>query len=74
MLYWKANFQIPNAGVQSAEVFVITEVSEDGILTAKSYADRELKFHLFDKEYNYSGDDPYGYLLSQPEFLTYEII
>lgn len=71
MLYWRANFQIPNSGAQAAEVFVKAE-SADTVLSAKFYADRELKLHLFDKEYTYEGNDPYTYLLSLPEYSNYE--
>lgn len=70
MLYWKANFQIPNSGTQAAEVFVEAETT-DGVITAKYYAEKEKINFLFEKTYEDASDDPYQYLLSLPEYEEY---
>lgn len=68
MLYWNANFQIPNSGIQAAEVYAI--LGEDNYVNF--YADKELMRFLFDKKYNFPTNiDPYDYLLSLEEFSNY---
>lgn len=67
MIYWKANFQIPESGVQAAEVFVIVEDNE-----AVFYGDRALTNLLFKKQYSAPKNvDPYEYLLTLEEFANY---
>lgn len=73
MLYWNANFQIPNSGNQAAEVFVQITTSTEGI-TANFFADKVLSHLLFDKTYSYNGANPEEYLLSLPEFQNYSKI
>lgn len=72
MLYWNANFQIPNSGVQAAEVYVIAS-EEDGKVKAVHYSDNLLSNILFINEYNSTGDeqDLYSYLLTLDEFANY---
>lgn len=68
MLYWYANFQIPNSGSQSAEVFVIVDDEK----SVNYYADNELTTHLFSKEYTFPEHiDEYDFLLSLDEFSQY---
>lgn len=70
MIRWEANFQIPNSGTQTKEVFVI--VDEDN-RTVKFYGDREQRIHIMDKQYMIPfGMNPYQYLLSLDEFKEYE--
>lgn len=69
MLYWKANFQIPNSGIQAADVYVV--VTNDDKLVAKFYGDETLQVFLFEKRYSVSVNDPYDYLLSLDEFSNY---
>lgn len=72
MLYWHANFQIPMSGVQAAEVFLIAELN-DNTIQVNTYADSELKHHLFNKEYiAINVTDPYDYLLSLDEYKEYK--
>lgn len=67
MITWNANFQIPNSGVQAAWVYAIVDDN-----TVKFYSDSELKWLMFEREYDISGvDDPYEYLLSLEEFAQY---
>jgi hypothetical protein len=74
MLYWKANFQIPNSGVQSAEVYVISESTESQVI-AKFYADKDFVNFLFEKIYEEKKvDDSEKYLMSLSEYSTYEKI
>ena len=69
MLYWKANFEIPNSGVQSAWVFV--SIQEDR-KTVDFYADQEKSTQLFTKTYDIPEEvDPYDYLLTLEEFSNY---
>lgn len=67
MLYWKANFQIPNSGSQSAEVFVL--IDND---TVEFYSDSRSENLLFTKEYSFPEEiDPYDFLLSLEDFSNY---
>lgn len=70
MLYWQANFQIPNSGVQSAEVYVVAENTDEGV-TANFYSDSTRQNLLFTKYYPKTTIDPYDYLLSLEEFSNY---
>lgn len=67
MLIWNANFQIPNSGVQAAWVHAIVDAN-----TVKFYSDPELKWLMFEREYDIpASSDPYDYLLSLEEFSQY---
>lgn len=67
MLYWKANFQIPNSGTQSAEVFILVKNKE-----VEFYSDQQTENLLFKKEYMIPEDaNGYDYLLSLEEFANY---
>jgi hypothetical protein len=72
MLYWKANFSIPNSGVQAAEVFVKV-TSENNQIVAESYSDVDLKHLMFTKQYAISDSvkDYEDYLLSLDEYVNY---
>lgn len=72
MLYWKANFNIPNSGTQAAEVYVKVH-REDPFIVAEYYSDPELSNMLMNKQYvvdpnitNYE-----DYLLSLEEYSPY---
>lgn len=70
MLYWNANFQIPNSGVQAADVYAVIEGNE-----VKFYGDKSLTILLFAKNYTFDGvQDPYNYLLGLEEFANYKKI
>lgn len=70
MIRWEANFQIPNSGVQTKEVFVFVE---DDLKTVKLYGDMQKTIQISEKQYNIPyGIDPYTYLLSLEEFKNYE--
>lgn len=70
MLYWNANFQIPNSGVQAKDVYVVVVENR-----ADFYADKELKNLLFSKDYIFpAGVNPIDHLLSLPEFENYQKI
>lgn len=67
MLHWYANFQIPNSGVQCAEVFVVAEENE-----IKYYSERELHNNFMTETYNFPrGVDPYDHLLTLEKFSQY---
>lgn len=72
MLHWNANFQIPNSGVQAADVYVVA-TEEDGVLKATSYSDVYLSNMIYVKEYDLpeNVDDVYSYLLSLDEYQNY---
>lgn len=76
MLFYRANFQIPNSGIQSAEVYAVAEDLGAGSYVVKSYADRDLSTFLFEKEYalGQSVSNIYEYLLSLDEYLEYEVV
>lgn len=69
MLYWRANFQIPNSGVQAAEVYAVA--TNDDKLIVKFYGDKDQKIFLFEKEFISTSSDPYEYLLSLEDFSNY---
>lgn len=73
MLYWKANFSIPNSGVQAAEVFLIVRDEGSSVITAEAYSDQELNNMIFNQQYhiNSSIDDYEEYLLSLDEYHNY---
>ena len=67
MLYWNANFQIPNSGVQAANVYATVK---DNVVNF--YADIDQTILLFSKEYNFTGiANPYEYLLTLDEYSNY---
>lgn len=72
MLYWNANFQIPNSGAQAADVYVVASEENDRI-KATFYSDSILSNVLFIKEYDMPEDveDFYSYLLSLDEYQNY---
>lgn len=72
MLYWNANFQIPNSGVQAADVYAVA-TKEDNTVLVSFYADPFLLNTLFSKEYEAPEDieDLYSYLLTLDEFANY---
>lgn len=71
MLYWHANFQIPNSGVQTADVYIVAELDANSVKSF-AYSDSELKHVIFNKEYFVTGiSDPYDYLLSLDEYAQY---
>lgn len=72
MLYWNANFQIPDSGVQSADVYVVA-AEEDGLLKATLYSDVFLLNMIYEKKYELpeNTDDLYSYLLSLSEYQNY---
>lgn len=73
MLYWKANFSIPNSGTQAAEVFVNVVSEEDGGIVAEFYCDPELTHMLFNKKHTVpsSVTNYEDYLLTLEEYSTY---
>jgi len=72
MLYWKANFNIPNSGTQAAEVYVKV-YREDSHIVAEHYSDVELsnmfmyKQHTIDSNVSNYED----YLLTLDEYSLY---
>lgn len=76
MLYWNANFQIPNSGVQAADVFaVVDDSSTANNLVVKCYAEKNQINMLFEKEYiAYNVTNPYEYLLTLDDFTNFEKI
>lgn len=72
MLFWQANFQIPNSGVQTAEVYVEADLRDD-VIEAVFYGDRDKANLLFSKEYEVVDEstDVYEYLLSLDDFANY---
>lgn len=72
MLYWNANFQIPDSGVQAADVYVVA-TKEDNSVLASFYADPFLLNTLFSKAYEApeGTEDLYSYLLTLDEFANY---
>jgi hypothetical protein len=73
MLYWKANFSIPNSGVQAAEVFLTVKKDDSTIITAEAYSDRELNNMIYNRQYHITDtiDDYEDYLLSLDEYHNY---
>lgn len=51
MLYWKADFNIPNSAVQAAEVFAKAEIMEDGLVRVVFYSDQGSINMLWEKEF-----------------------
>lgn len=70
MLFWQANFQIPNSGVQSEQVYAIVEDNTTGIVV-NFYSDNTQQHLLFSKNYPSTSLNPYDYLLSLEEFSNY---
>jgi hypothetical protein len=75
MLYWQANFQIPNSGVQAAEVYVVSKQEENKIVS-NFYSDNLETNLLFQKEYDANNliTDVEEYLLTLNDFLNYKKI
>lgn len=68
MLYWNANFQIPNSGVQCKDVYVVVEEN-----LIKYYSEKELLNNFLTEEHNFpSNVDRYDYLLTLEKFSQYE--
>lgn len=76
MLYWNANFQIPNSGIQVADIFaIVDESSTANILVVKFYAEETKITMLFQKEYIASNvTNPYEYLLTLDDFKKFKMI
>ena len=72
MLYWKANFQIPNSGTQAAEVYV-TATQTEKTVTASFYADKLNQNLLFVKEIETEEnlENIYDFLLTLNDFSEY---
>lgn len=70
MLYWKANFNIPNSHIQAAEVFTFLEKTPDSVKVS-FYADREGSLHLFDKDYTGMDINNENDLLELEDFINY---
>lgn len=72
MLYWKANFQIPNSGVQAAEVFAVAEQENDKVIV-NFYSDELNSNLLFQNEFEVDEkiDNLDDYLLELKEFSNY---
>lgn len=75
MLYWKANFNIPNSGTQAAEVYVKAH-REDSVIVAEYYSDAELSNMIMNKQYvvDSSVSNYEDYLLSLEEYSLYKKI
>ena len=54
MLYWKADFNIPNSAVQAAEVFAAVSSIEDVFVKVTFYSDQSSINMLWDKEFELS--------------------
>lgn len=68
MIYWNANFQIPNSGWQAADVYVF--INEENNI--EFYSDKQKTNLLFTKELIFPNVvDKYEYLLSLKEFEYY---
>lgn len=72
MLYWKANFNIPNSGTQAAEVYVKV-VREESCIVAEYYSDPELSNMIMNKQYIVGGNitNYEDYLLTLEEYSLY---
>lgn len=72
MLYWRANFNIPNACVQAAEVYVRVFREDTGII-AEYYSDPELTNMIMNKQYSVDRNisNYEDYLLSLEEYSLY---
>lgn len=72
MLYWKANFNIPNSGTQAAEVYVKVIREESGIV-AEYYSDPDLSNMIMNKQYDIDPNisDYENYLLTLEEYSLY---
>ena len=75
MLYWKANFQIPNSNIQAAEIFAVidTDQTNDNTIYVKYFSDFASSLYIHTKEFiNLSETrDLYNYLLTLEEFINY---
>jgi hypothetical protein len=74
MLYWNANFQIPNSGVQALDVYAVLSGDSEGKTIVDFYADQYGKNLLFTKEFYIPPNvSPYAYLLELEYFKNYSI-
>jgi len=76
MLYWKADFQIPDSGAQSAEVFAFCQLNdEQTVITVEFYADNSKQNLLFIEQYEHDSDyvSAEEYLLTTEEFANYTL-
>ena len=72
MLYWNANFQIPNSGVQAAHVYAVAEQDDKNIVVS-FYSDELTQNLLFVKEFlmTETNEDIYDFLLGLEAFSEY---
>lgn len=75
MLYWKADFQIPNSGTQALEVYAVATI-EDNSVMVNFYAEQQQINLLFSKEYSFDRtfSEPYEFLKSLEEFAEYTVL
>lgn len=67
MLYWNANFQIPNSGTQCRDVYIIVDGNE-----IKYYSEKELVNNFLSETENFpSNVNVYDYLLTLEKFNQY---
>lgn len=73
MLYWKSNFQIPDSGVQSSEVYVKIDEQDRNLVIF--YSDEACSHVIFDKKFSVPLNvNPYEYLLSLEYFAKYSLL
>lgn len=74
MLYWESKFNIPDSGVQSAEVFAVLSFDEDvKLVVVQCFADQLCQNLLFEREYEVA-EEPASledFVLTLPEFKKY---
>lgn len=74
MLYWESKFNIPDSGVQSAEVFAVPSFDEDvKLVTVQCFADQLCQNLLFERAYEVA-EEPASledFVLALPEFKKY---
>ncbi len=51
MIFWNANFQIPNSSVQSANVFALCKNKSDNVIEVEHYSDEAMTNLLFTLEF-----------------------
>lgn len=75
MLYWKANFQIPNSGVQAGEVYAVGKQEENKIMV-NYYSDNLLTNLIIQKEFKVTESikNVEDYLLTLKDFSQYKKI
>lgn len=70
MLTWKANFQIPNSGVQAREVFAYADAPVEGAVLVKFYAEADQSVHLFDMSFEIGATEDVEAALSALEYFS----